>query len=65
MFGKLVLHSKKLGAIGIVKIGDTLGEEALLGKSGKGSGSGIINKGSLRKESAYSDGESYVIEISK
>jgi CRP-like cAMP-binding protein len=32
LFGKIVLHSKDLGAIGMVKMGDFMGEELLFDK---------------------------------
>lgn len=53
--GKIIMHSKKLGAIGLVKIGDTIGEECL-----------IINyKGKERLESAYSSGLTFVLELTQ
>jgi hypothetical protein len=33
IFGKLVLHHKTLGALGVAAMGQTLGEETLLEKS--------------------------------
>ena len=52
--GKLVLHSQRLGTIGVVKIGDSLGEEALLEPK-------VVN----RKESAYAESETYVLEVTR
>ena len=54
VMGKLVLHSKRLGTIGVVKMGDSLGEEALLEA-----------RACNRKESAYAESETYVFEVSR
>ena len=55
VLGKLILHSKKLGAIGLVKIGDMIGEESLIKNS----------KIKERQESAYSSGLTFVLELSQ
>ena len=54
VMGKLVLHSHRLGTIGVVKIGDSLGEEAVL-----------ESKTCPRKESAYAASETYVLEVTR
>ena len=51
--GKVIMHSKKLGAIGLVQTGDIIGEECLINKS----------KISKRLENAYSSGETYALEL--
>ncbi|CAI2368114.1 unnamed protein product [Moneuplotes crassus] len=52
VMGKVIMHSKKLGAIGLVKVGDVIGEECLVHNS----------KIKTRLENAYSSGETYVLE---
>jgi hypothetical protein len=52
VFGKIILHCKDLGALGMVRMGEFVGEE-------------ILEKcGSNRKrtESSYSEGDSYLLE---
>ena len=49
----MIVHTKKLGAIGLVTIGDIIGEEAL-NKS---------IKYKDRKETTYSSGLSFVLEL--
>ena len=51
IFGKIILHSKQLGALGVVQIGDFIGEELLQEKGNNN-----------RQESAYSEGDSYLLE---
>jgi hypothetical protein len=53
--GLIVMHSKKLGAIGLVKIGDMIGEEWLIN----------TYKGKERVESAYSSGLTFVLELTQ
>lgn len=55
VLGKLILHNKKLGAIGLVKIGDMIGEEWLIKNS----------KIKERQESAYSSGLTFVLELTQ
>ena len=38
LFGKIVMHSKALGAIGMATIGDFIGEELLFEKSSDSKG---------------------------
>jgi hypothetical protein len=46
------MHSKDLGAIGLVKMGDFIGEELLFEKG----------ENKVRYESAYSEGDTYLLE---
>lgn len=55
--GKFLLHHDKVGAIGIVNTGDSLGEEGIFEK--RDNGLPVI-----RKEIATAELDSYVIEIS-
>lgn len=52
VFGKIVIHSKSLGAIGMVTMGEFVGEELMFEKTDN----------NLRYESAYSEGDSYLFE---
>lgn len=66
LFGKIVMHSKSLGAIGVATIGDVIGEEMLFerqGGEGKGKYSDVADKAKyLRTETAYSEGDTYLLE---
>jgi hypothetical protein len=65
IFGKVVMHSKNLGAIGMVSCGDFIGEELLFEKSGdaKNNLSSQAEKPQhLRAETAYSEGDTYLLE---
>jgi len=55
VLGKIIMHSKNFGAIGLVKIGDSMGEECLNQKL----------KVKKRQESAYSSGLSFVLELTQ
>jgi hypothetical protein len=57
LFGKLLLHSMELGAVGTVNTGDSLGEEGIYEKSDG-------NFTTLRKEIATAEEDSYVLELS-
>lgn len=51
LFGKIILHTKDLGAIGLVKMGDFIGQDILFDYKSK-----------ARTESAYSEGDTYLLE---
>ena len=51
-FGTIFLHSVSLGAIGVVKMGDFIGEELITERGMK-----------ERLESAYSESEAFLLEI--
>jgi CRP-like cAMP-binding protein len=55
VMGKIIMHSKKLGAIGLVKIGDIVGEECLIKSS----------KAKERQESVYANGRTFVLEMTQ
>ena len=54
LFGKLVIHSKELGAIGMVKMGDMVGEEFL-----------FETKRQKRHENVYAEDVCYLLEVSR
>ena len=58
LYGSFKLFSKKMGTIGTVATGDSLGEEGLFERSFSG---GPIT----RKESAYAKEDSFVLELTK
>ena len=64
LFGKIVMHSKSLGAIGMVGIGDFIGEEILFEKTsdGKYIAPNGEKTSSLRQDTAYSEGDTYLLE---
>lgn len=53
-----MLHSKDLGALGILRMGDFIGEDIVFDKKDKNP----LNN--VRKESAYSEGDTFMLEIS-
>lgn len=54
ILGKIILHSKSLGAIGIAKMGDFVGEDIIYEK---------LSIQNLRTESAYSEGDTFLLEF--
>lgn len=61
IFGKLVLHHKTLGALGVIGMGQTLGEETLVERvlNPKPNNKTQANK----KDAVYSQCESYLLEF--
>lgn len=67
IFGKVVMHSKTLGAIGMVSCGDFIGEELLFEKSSDLKNTYHLSSHAekpqhLRTETAYSEGDTYLLE---
>eukprot|EP00347_Sterkiella_histriomuscorum_P021290 403334523 len=80
IFGKVLLHSKDLGAIGLLRMGDFIGEEILFDNQSRhlplyknqirsqsqlsddSQSIGGLQMQNLRCESAYSEGDTYLIE---
>lgn len=64
IFGKIVMHSKDLGAIGMVSVGDFIGEELIFEKSSdvKNLAAQAEKPKHFRTETAYSEGDSYLLE---
>ncbi|CDW80526.1 UNKNOWN [Stylonychia lemnae] len=60
LFGKIILHSKELGAIGLIKMGEFVGEDILFDTQKPVS---MLTVQNLRCESAYSEGDTYLIEM--
>jgi hypothetical protein len=64
IFGKLVMHSKTLGAIGMCSAGDFIGEELIFERPPETKSlSAIAEKPKyFRTETAYSEGDTYLLE---
>lgn len=58
------MHSKNLGAIGVATIGDFIGEDLLFEKAADGKSYSQVaeNAKHLRTETAYSEGDTYLLE---
>jgi hypothetical protein len=62
LFGKVVMHSKNLGAIGMAAVGDFVGEELLFETRGNDFTRYAEKVQHLRQETAYSEGDTYLLE---
>ena len=62
LFGKIVMHSKNLGAIGVSTVGDFIGEELLFEAKGNNITAHAEKVQHLRQETAYSEGDTYLLE---
>ena len=51
LFGALVLHSEKLGALGVLDMDHTVGEESIIGSS------------KVKQDAAYAQKETYMLEF--
>jgi hypothetical protein len=59
----VVLHSKPLGAIGILKMGDFIGEDLVFDMQSQNAKEIMASTMNLRNESAYSEGDTYLLEF--
>ncbi len=64
IFGKLVMHSKSLGAIGMCSSGDFIGEELIFERPPEAKSIAALAEKPkyFRTETAYSEGDTYLLE---